>query len=126
MWYFDNHKHFGIVGITLQMPMLAFEAESVAYSVCAYYGIETDANSFGYLANYTQGKSIAELKASLDLIGRTADELITDIDRHYMEIMAEREVAEIADEIKELPDPLVPVDVMHRYGYTDADMLPIS
>lgn len=66
--YFDNHKHFGIVGIMPQMPTLAFEAESVAYSVCAYYGIETDANSFGYLANYTQGKSIAELKASLDLI----------------------------------------------------------
>ena len=127
MKYFDNHKHFGIVGIRPEMPMLAFQAESVAYSVCAYYGIETDANSFGYLANYTQGKSIEELKASLDLIGRTADELITDIDRHYAEIMAERGVAEITDKIKEqLPDPLVPAEVMHRYGYTDADMLPIS
>ena len=103
------------------------EAESVAYSVCAYYGIETDANSFGYLANYTQGKSIAELKASLDLIAKTADELITDIDRHYAEVMAERGVAEITDETKELPpDPFVPVDVMYRYGYTDADILPIS
>ena len=63
------------------------EAESVAYAVCAYYGIETDANSFGYIANYTQGKSIEELKNSLALIANTADEIITDIDRHVSERM---------------------------------------
>ena len=68
------------------------EAESVAYAVCAYYGIETDANSFGYIANYTQGKSIEELKNSLDLIAKTADEIITDIDRHFSELMKMREM----------------------------------
>ena len=63
----------------------------MAFAVCAYYGIETDANSFGYIANFTQGKSIEELKNSLDLIGRTADEIITDIDRHFSELMKVRE-----------------------------------
>ncbi len=66
------------------------EAESVAYAVCAYYGIETDANSFGYIANYVQGKDAADLLNALDLIGKTSDALIADIDRHYGEIMRER------------------------------------
>lgn len=112
------------------------QAESVAYAVCAYYGIETAANSFGYLANYTQGKSIEELKNSLDLIGRTADEIISDIDRHYAELMKEREAEVNADDLllpempemilESTPDPSIPFDVMRNYGYTDADMLPLS
>ena len=53
MWYFDNHKHFGIVGIRPQMPMLAFEAESVAYTVCQRYGLETSDYSFGYIAGWS-------------------------------------------------------------------------
>ena len=51
MWYFDNHKHFGIVGIMPQMPMLAFEAEAVAYTVCQRYGIETSDYCFGYICH---------------------------------------------------------------------------
>ncbi len=81
------------------------EAESVAFTVCAYYGIETGANSFGYLANYTQGKSIAELKTSLDLIGKTADELINDIDRNYGEILKERGIVNIDMEQQFLENP---------------------
>lgn len=112
------------------------QAESVAYAVCAYYGIETAANSFGYLANYTQGKSIEELKNSLDLIGRTADEIISDIDRHYAELVKNREAEVNADDLllpetpemilEPMPDPSIPFDVMRNYGYTDADMLPLS
>ena len=112
------------------------EAESVAFAVCAYYGIETNANSFGYIANFTQGKSIEELKNSLDLIGRTADEVISEIDRHYTELMKDREAEVNVDEIplpetpeivlEPMPDPSIPLDVMHNYGYTDADMLPLS
>ncbi len=112
------------------------EAESVAYAVCAYYGIETDANSFGYIANYTQGKSIDDLKNSLDLIGRTADGIISDIDRHYTNLMKDHEAEISADELPQpeppeailepLPAPSVSLDVMHNYGYTDADMLPLS
>ena len=112
------------------------EAESVAYAVCAYYGIETDANSFGYIANYTQGKSINDLKNSLDLIGRTADGIISDIDRHYTDLMNEREAKINVDELplpeppevilEPMPDPSFSLDVMRDYGYTDADMLPLS
>ena len=76
------------------------EAESVAYSVCAYYNIETDANSFGYIANYVQGKSINDLKNSLDLIAKTADEIISDIDRNYAEIMKERDAEINVDDVE--------------------------
>ena len=67
------------------------EAEGVAFSVSCFFGIETDANSFGYIANYAQGKSTEELKNSLELIAKTADEIITDIDTQYAELMKTRE-----------------------------------
>ena len=65
------------------------EAESIAYSVCQYYGIETKENSFGYLANWSSGKDVPELKASLETINKTASQLITDIDRHYADLIKE-------------------------------------
>lgn len=66
------------------------EAESVSYAVCQYYGIETGENSFGYIANWSSGKELPELKASLDTIQKTASSLISDIDRNFMEICKER------------------------------------
>ena len=59
------------------------EAESVAYAVCAYYGIETGENSFGYIASWSKDKELPELKKSLETISRTASDLITDIDREW-------------------------------------------
>lgn len=66
------------------------EAESVSYTVCQYYGIETGENSFGYIANWSSGKELPELRASLETIQKTANGLITDIDRHFLEICKER------------------------------------
>lgn len=66
------------------------EAESVSYAVCQYYGIETGENSFGYIASWSNGKELPELRASLETIGRTASSLITDIDRHFRDICKER------------------------------------
>nr|WP_302975064.1 LPD16 domain-containing protein [Enterocloster clostridioformis] len=66
------------------------EAESVSYSVCQYYGIETGDNSFGYIASWSKGKELPELKASLDTINKTASSLIRDIDMHFAEICKER------------------------------------
>lgn len=66
------------------------EAESVSYAVCQYYGIQTGENSFGYIANWSSGKELPELKASLDTIQKTASSLISDIDRNFMEICKER------------------------------------
>ena len=66
------------------------EAESISYAVCQYYGIQTGENSFGYIANWSQGKDLPELRASLETINKTAGELINDIDRHYKVICKER------------------------------------
>ena len=66
------------------------EAESISFAVCAYYGIETGENSFGYIAGWSQGKELPELRASLETINKTSSGLITDIDRHYAEICKER------------------------------------
>lgn len=66
------------------------EAESIAYAVCQYYGIETAENSFGYIAGWSKGKELSELRASLETINQTASELIDDIDRHFMQLCEER------------------------------------
>lgn len=66
------------------------EAESVSFAVCAFYNIDTGANSFGYLASWSKGKELAELKASLETINKTAGSLIKSIDGHFKEICKER------------------------------------
>ena len=66
------------------------EAESISYAVCQYYGIETGDNSFGYIASWSEGKELKELRASLETINRTASELISAINYHYREICKER------------------------------------
>ena len=66
------------------------QAESVSYAVCQYFGIETGENSFGYIATWSKGKELDELKASLEIINKTSCELINDIERNYKEICKER------------------------------------
>ena len=123
------------------------QAESISYAVCAYFGIETGENSFGYIATWSKGKELPELKASLETINRTASGLITDIDRNYKALMKERgmdkEPESLATEpVQEItvqepepvsapdnscvPDPAISVETMNAYGYTDADMLPLT
>lgn len=66
------------------------EAESVSYVVCQHYGIETGDNSFGYVAAWSKGKELDELKASLDIIRKTAASMIERIDGRFAEICKER------------------------------------
>ena len=66
------------------------EAESISYAVCKYFGIETGENSFGYIASWSQGKELKELRASLETINKTSGTLISDIEHHYKEICKER------------------------------------
>ena len=66
------------------------EAESVSYAVCQYYGIETGQNSFGYIASWSEGRDLKELRDSLETINRTAGELISGIDKALEEICKER------------------------------------
>ena len=83
------------------------QAESISYAVCQYYGIETGDNSFGYIASWSQGKELKELRASLEVINKTAGELISDIDRHYKEICKERGIDPTArQEPEQKPDPI--------------------
>ena len=78
------------------------EAESISFAVCAYYGIATGENSFGYIATWSKDKELKELRASLETINKTSSELITDIDRNYAEIMKEREAEiTVAPEVAE-------------------------
>ena len=66
------------------------EAESISYAVCQYFGIQTGENSFGYIASWSQGKELKELRDSLETINKTSCELISDIERNYRAICKER------------------------------------
>ena len=80
------------------------EAESVSYAVCAYYGIETKENSFGYIAGWSKGRELRELKDSLKTIGKTASGLITEIDRNYAEILKEKGITRTEEPDREETD----------------------
>ena len=67
------------------------EAESVAYTVCQHFGLDTSDYSFGYVAGWSSGKEMTELKASLETIQATAKELITEIEGHFIELQQQRE-----------------------------------
>ena len=68
------------------------QAESVAYTVCQHYGIETSDYSFGYIAGWSTGKETAELKASLETIRSTSSDLIGRIDGHLLDLQKEKSV----------------------------------
>ena len=72
------------------------EAESVAYTVCQHYGIDTSDYSFSYVAGWSEGKEMPELKASLDTIRRAASEMITAIDEKVEELVAQKTQEQIA------------------------------
>ena len=66
------------------------EAESISFMACAYFGIETGANSFGYVATWSKNAELPEFRASLDTIGKTANGIITDVEKHFAEVCKER------------------------------------
>ena len=72
------------------MLMYPFEAESVAYTVCQHFGIDTSEYSFGYLAGWSSGKELSELKESMETIRATASKVITDLSDALTEIRLER------------------------------------
>ena len=77
------------------------EAESVAYTVCQHFGIDTSDYSFGYIAGWSSGKETAELKESLGKIRDAASELITDIEAKLAEMQKAPELAAIPETISE-------------------------
>lgn len=77
------------------------QAESVAYAVCQHYGLDTSDYSFGYVAGWSSGRELSELKASLETIRKAANELITDIDGHLAQLQQEREAKQEAEQPQE-------------------------
>ncbi len=117
------------------------QAESVSYSVCAFFGIKTENNSLGYIAAWSKNKDLPELKKSLELINKTSGSMIDDIEKNYAEVIKERgldnaeqalagvsEKAELqmAQDYQDLPDPNISIEDMHAYGYTYENMLPLT
>lgn len=119
------------------------EAESISYAVCQYFGIETADNSFGYIATWSQGKELKELRASLETINKTSSELISGIEQNYREICKERGIGLTSDTPEQeqpqvpdapepaldeypMPDEVLKITDLEACGYLDGDMLPLS
>ena len=94
-----KNAHYKIISIKLEMPISAFEAESVAYTVCQYFGIDTSDYSFGYIAGWSSGKDMKELQSSLDTIRKTVSEFITGIEGALRELQLNREMMQEKDTI---------------------------
>ena len=67
------------------------QAESVAYAVCQYWGLDTSDYSFGYIANWSSGRNLEELQASLETIQTAANDLINEMEIHLLELQQQRE-----------------------------------
>ena len=83
------------------------QAESIAYAVCQHYGLDTSDYSFSYVAQWSSGRELAELKASLETIRNTASELIKDIDKNFAELTKDKEQAQ-AQENEPTPEEKQP------------------
>ena len=109
------------------------EAESIAFTVCQHYGIDTSEYSFPYIAAWSENKDLPELNASLQLIRDTAADFISQIDeqlqlkekhRNEQEQHFEKTI-QLEATITELPSD-ISIDDMHKYGYNYENMLPLD
>ena len=83
------------------------EAESIAYTVCQHYGLDTSDYSFGYIASWSGGKELDVLKSSLDTIRKEADAIIKEVDKHFAELTQDmtQTVEQTAGQTAEQPAP---------------------
>lgn len=86
-------------GIAKDRETKEVEAESIAYTVCQHFGIDTSDYSFGYIAGWSSGKEMPELKSSLDTIRRTSSELIKGIETQLLEIEKERAAEQVQEDM---------------------------
>lgn len=93
-------KHYINMSIKPQMSSLTFEAESIAYTICQHYGLDSSDYSFSYVAGWSSGKDVKELKASLERIRSAADEMITDIDKSLEKQMKREQSKAVRDEAR--------------------------
>ena len=105
------------------------QAESVAYAVCQHYGLDTSDYSFGYIAGWSSGKELAELKGSLETIRSTAAKLIDTIDGHFAEIQQAQDKEQTTEQAQseaeaaapELPEETAPVQEKEAQTEPEAD-----
>ena len=105
------------------------QAESVAYAVCQHYGLDTSDYSFGYIAGWSSGKELAELKGSLETIRSTAAKLIDTIDGHFAEIQKAQDKEQTTEQTQpkaeapapELPEETAPVQEKAAQTEPEAD-----
>lgn len=115
----------------------SLEAESIFYTVCRYYGIEAGTKQFDDITEWSSTHEISEMKSLLDSICKISSEIIDDIDDKFRELIMYAD--ELADEmpvtennepaeteIDIMPDPSIGFAERNSYGYTKADMLPLS
>ena len=87
------------------MLMYPFQAESIAYTVCQHYMLDTSDYSFAYVAEWSSGRELSELKASLETIRNTASELIKEIDKNFAELTQNKEQTQAQETQAEEPTP---------------------
>ena len=99
------------------------EAESIAYAVCAHFGLDTSDYSFGYIATWSGGKELDALKNSLDTIRKEADAIITEVDKHFAEITQSKEqAAERQPEHEKWSEPATPGNAPDNPGAPSDDV----
>ncbi len=98
------------------------QAESIAYTVCQHYGLDTSDYSFGYVAGWSSGRELAELKTSLEAIRATAAEIINSIDGHFAELQKARE-AQKAQEAEKEPTPDLTTEPTVTILYSESPQL---
>lgn len=100
------------------------QAESIAYTVCQHYGLDTSDYSFAYVAEWSSGRELSELKASLKTIRDTAAGLIADIDKNFAELTQNREQAQEAQAEEPTPEKKQPEQDAPQEEKADAAATP--
>lgn len=92
------------------------QAESIAYTVCSYYGIDTSDYSFGYISGWSSGRDLKELKSSLDTIQQTAQTIIVGLDHELDGIRYTRQIGTnmSGPEVLHMTEPTKSSPVQHR------------
>ncbi len=115
-------------GIMVDRKTREVQAESVAYTVCQHYGIDTSDYSFGYIAGWSDGKEMKELRSSMEVIRREADSLIKEIDGYLADISREREQeAKITvDDVPLTSENTEPAEALNGYSRKDIEEMVLA
>lgn len=118
-------QHYKNMGIKPQMDTLTFEAESIAYCVCQYFGLDTAEYSFPYIGSWSSGKDMKELRASMDTIRKTAGEFIDSMTEALQQLMREQQEKEHPEQAEEYQQAeFYDVPALFSNGRVERESLP--